>query len=298
MQTLTAIILTYNEELHIERCVKSIYEVVDDIVVVDCYSTDKTIEILKQFDKVRVYQNKWVNYASQFNWGLESCNIQSEWIWRIDADEYADKELGINVRKAVDKVGEQVTGIYVKRKIVFMGHPLMHGTWYPRWNLKIFRKGVGQCENRWMDEHIKIIHGETIQIEGNQVDDNLNNLTWWTEKHNSYSTREMVDMLMTEYGTGAENRVVPQFFGTSEQRLRWLKTRYMKVPFFVRPFINFVYRYILRGGFRDGKQGLIWHFLQGFWYRFLVDAKIWELKRKFNNNNEKIIAYIEEKYHV
>jgi glycosyltransferase involved in cell wall biosynthesis len=282
MSTLAAIILTYNEELHIERCIRSLQGVADEIFVVDSFSTDRTVELAKSMG-VTVYENAWKNYATQFNWALKSCPLQSDWVWRMDADEYADTELGINVRKAIAEAGEQVTGIYVKRKIVFMGRPLMHGTWYPRWNLKIFRKGVGQCENRWMDEHIKLSHGDTIQVEGNQVDDNLNNLTWWTEKHNSYSTREMVDMLMTEYGTGAENTVVPQFFGTSEQRLRWLKTRYMKVPFFVRPFINFVYRYILRGGFRDGKQGLIWHFLQGFWYRFLVDAKIWELKKKIKD---------------
>lgn len=298
MISITAIILTYNEQLHIERCIRSIYEAVDDIVVVDCYSSDNTLSILGQFAKVRVFQHKWVNYATQFNWALNNCDIQSDWIWRMDADEYADKELGINVRKSIDKAGEELTGIYVKRKIVFMGKPLMHGTWYPRWNLKIFRKAAGECENRWMDEHIKLHYGETIQIEGDQTDDNLNNLTWWTEKHNSYATREMVDVLMMEYGLGTENEVKPKLLGTSEQRLRWLKVRYLNIPFFIRPFLNFLYRYVVRGGFRDGKQGLIWHFLQGFWYRFLVDAKIWELKKHFGGDKEKIIEYLKEKYNI
>jgi len=278
MQTITAIILTYNEELHIARCIKSIENAVDDIVIVDCYSSDKTVEIVSQFPKVRVFQHKWLNYATQFNWGLENCHIQSDWIWRIDADEYIDDELGRNVRNTIDTVEEDISGIYVKRKIVFMGKALMHGTWYPRWNLKVFKRGIGECENRWMDEHIKLTSGNTVQVEGNQIDDNLNSLTWWTEKHNSYATREMVDMLCMEYGIGTSNEVQAKLLGTSEQRLRWLKIRYLKLPFFLRPFINFIYRYIFRLGFLDGKQGFIWHFLQGFWYRFLVDAKIWELK--------------------
>jgi len=298
MSTITAIILTYNEQLHIERCVKSIENAVDDIVIVDCYSVDKTQEIVCQFSKVRFYQNKWVNYATQFNWALENCNIQSEWIWRIDADEYADRTLCENIKTSINTVSDNITGIYVKRKIIFLGKPLMHGTWYPRWNLKIFRKVTGECESRWMDEHIKLHYGETIQIDGDQTDDNLNNLTWWTEKHNSYSTREMVDMLCMEYGLVTTNEVTPKLFGTSEQCLRWLKVNYLKVPFFVRPFINFIYRYIVRLGFLDGKQGLIWHFLQGFWYRFLVDAKIYELKKKFNNDKDAIIQYIRETYNI
>jgi len=107
-----------------------------------------------------------------------------------------------------------------------------------------------------------------------------------------------VDMLCMEYGLGTTTEVTPKLFGTSEQRLRWLKVNYLKVPFFVRPFINFIYRYIVRLGFLDGKQGLIWHFLQGFWYRFLVDAKIYELKKKFNNDKDAIIQYIRETYNI
>lgn len=296
MQTITAIILTYNEELHIERCIQSILNTVDDIVVVDSYSTDKTSEIVAKFEKVRFFQNKWVNYATQFNWALYNCNIQSGWVWRIDADEYADALLCSSLQNALKSAKDDVTGIYVKRKIVFMGKALMHGTWYPRWNLKIFRSSAGECENRWMDEHIKLFYGETIQIVGDQTDDNLNNITWWTEKHNSYATREMVDMLFMEYGLGTNNEVKAKLLGTSEQRLRWMKIKYLQIPFFVRPFVNFIYRYILRFGFLDGKQGLMWHFLQGFWYRFLVDAKIWELKRKFRGDREKIVAYLREKY--
>lgn len=104
-------------------------------------------------------------------------------------------------------------------------------------------------------------------------------------------------MLMMQYGLDAKaQEVIPKFFGTEEQRKRWLKIKYIKSPLFVRPFINFVWRYILKGGFLDGKEGFIWHILQGFWYRMLVDAKIYEIKKRFNYNEEAIKNYLKDNY--
>ena len=258
--TISAIILTYNEELHIARCINSIKEFVDEIYVIDSYSTDKTVEISEKLG-AKVFQNPFVNHAVQFNWALENCNINTDWVWRLDADEYANETLIDNLRKQLPTVNEKVTGIYVRRGIVFLGKLLKHGTWAPRWNLKIFRNGIGSCENRWMDEHIILEYGKTIQIEGYQIDANLNDFTWWTEKHNNYATREMVDMLSIKYALGSQNRVEAKLFGTSEQRKRWMKLRYANIPLFVRTFVNFGYRYVFRFGFLDGKQGFMWHIL-------------------------------------
>lgn len=293
--SLSAVILTYNEEQHIERCIQSVSSIVDDIFVIDSFSSDNTIKIAER-NGAKVFQNKWVNYATQFNWALDNCSIKSEWVWRIDADEYADDQLIKDLSHTLQEIPKGISGIYVNRGIVFQGHKLKFGTWAPRPNLKIFRYGDGRCENRWMDEHIQLNQGETISVVGTQWDDNLNNLTWWTEKHNSYATREMVDMYCLKYGLGPNNGVEPKLFGTSEQRLRWLKLRYAGIPLFVRPFINFGYRYIIRLGFLDGKQGFLWHILQGFWYRMLVDAKIWEMNRKFDHKDEDIINYLKERY--
>jgi len=128
-----------------------------------------------------------------------------------------------------------------------------------------------------MDEHIKLTEGETVFFENDLVDDNTNNLTWWTEKHNNYATREAIDILNIIHEFLKYNEVEAKFFGTQEQRKRWLKQRYARLPLFTRPFLYFLWRYIFKLGFLDGTQGLIWHFLQGFWYRFLVDAKIYEI---------------------
>lgn len=297
VQTLAAIILTKDEEKHIERCLNSLKGVCDEIVVVDCFSTDRTVEIAELLG-ARVVKHAWKNYATQFNYGVHECGIKSDWIWRIDADEFIEEKLGEAVKAAINEHAEDdVNGIYVRKRIDFMGKPLMHGGWYPSYHLKVWRRGHGECENRWMDEHIKLFDGTTMTIEtGDQVDANLNDLTWWTGKHNGYATREVVDMLTMEYGLQNESEVEPKLLGTEEQRKRWLKLKYIKAPLFVRPFINFNIRYVLKAGFLDGKEGFIWHFLQGFWYRYLVDAKIYELKKSFGFDDEKIKQYLKDNY--
>jgi glycosyltransferase involved in cell wall biosynthesis len=296
-KTIAAIILTKNEEIHLERCINSIKDVVDDIVVVDSYSTDDTIDIARRMG-ARVFQNPWKNYATQFNYGLYECGIKTDWVWRIDADEFLEGNLGENVKYAINSCDDDITRIYVNKRIDFMGKPLFHGGWYPSYHLKVWKRGHGECENRWMDEHIKLLDGRSIVVkDGNQVDSNLNDLTWWIEKHNGYATREMVDMLMMEYNMDAKARVVvPKFWGSEEQRKRWLKIKYVKSPLFVRPFVNFFIRYFFKGGFLDGRHGFMWHVLQGFWYRYLVDSKIYELKKRFNFDDEKIKQYLREKY--
>lgn len=297
--SIAAIILTKNEEKHIGRCINSIKGVCEEIWVIDSFSTDRTCEIAENMG-ADVRRHKWKNYSSQFNYGLYECPIRSDWVWRIDADEFLSGGLGMAVKEILDRCDSDVNGLYVRKRIDFMGRPLLHGGWYPSYHLKVFRRGHGECENRWMDEHTRLFDGETLVVdEGDQVDANMNDLTWWTEKHNGYATREMADMLMTEYGLDDRKETVkPKFFGTEEQRKRWLKLKYVKAPLFVRPFVNFIYRYIFRGGFLDGKEGFIWHVLQGFWYRMLVDAKIYEIKKHFHFDDEKIKSYIRHKYDI
>ena len=294
--SITAIILTYNEQLHIERCLRSLQGVCDEVLVVDSFSTDDTVERAASMG-ARVVQHPWKNYATQLNYGIHECNVASDWLWRIDADEYLEGGIGEAVRAAIETAPDDVNGIYVRKRIDFMGRPLLHGGRYPSYHLKVWRRGHGECENRRMDEHIRIFNGKTVVVnKGNQVDANLNDLGRWTSKHNGYAVREMIDMLLMEYNLDTKGReVTPKLFGTEEQRKRWLKIRYIKAPLFVRPYINFLYRYVLRGGFLDGREEFIWHSLQGFRYRFLVDAKIYELRRNVGNDDTHVINYLKEK---
>lgn len=301
---IAAIILTYNEAKHIERCIASIKDVCQEIFIIDSYSTDETEALAMKAGATMVLKNPWKNYATQFNWGLNNAPVTADWLWRIDADEYIEPKLATAVAQWVGEPSEgtDVNGIYVRKRIDFMDRPLLHGGWYPQYHLKIWRRGHGACENRWMDEHIRLSDGRTITIDipgADQVDANLNDLTWWTQKHNGYATREMVDMLMLEYGMDDDaNEIQPKLLGSGPERKRWLKIKYVKSPLFLRPFINFALRYILKGGFLDGKEGFIWHILQGFWYRMLVDAKIYETKKRFNWDKEAIKAWIKETYAI
>ena len=294
--SIVVVILTFNEEIHIERCIRSAQQVTDKIVVVDSYSTDDTCAIAQRMGAV-VYQHTFENHARQFNWAIENCDIQAQWIWRLDADEYIEPLLAEQALKVIATVQEDVNGIYVNKKIVFMGQPLLHGGWYPAPQIKIIRKGFGASENKWMDEHLVIFSGKTISIDADQTDDNLNDLTWWSHKHVNYATREAINTLMIEYNIkqGVEE-VEPKFWGNDAERKRWLKMKYAKTPLFVRPFVNFFIRYILKAGFLDGKRGFIWHFMQGYWYRMLVDCKIFELKRKFGHNEERIKEFLIKNY--
>lgn len=296
MGTITAIVLTFNEEIHLGRCIKSLQPVCDEIVVVDSFSTDRTCEIAKELG-ARVYQNPFVNQAVQFNWALENCDIQSDWIWRVDADEYAEANLISKIPETLKNIADDVNGIYVNKKIVFKGRPLMHGGWYPAQQIKIIRRGFGASENKWMDEHLIIFSGLTISINGDQTDENLRDITWWTEKHNKYASREAINMLMMAYELDdQENEVKPDLFGNGAQRKRWMKLKYANSPLFLRPFLNFFVRYILKAGFLDGKEGFMWYMLQGFWYRMLVDTKIYEIKKRFDWDDTKIKEWIIKEY--
>lgn len=294
--SIAVVILTFNEEMHIERCIRSAQAVSDEIIVVDSFSTDNTCAIAQSMGAI-VYQHKFENYARQINWAFENCDIRANWIWRLDADEYIEPLLAEQALKVIATVQEDVNGIYVNKKIVFMGQPLLHGGWYPAPQIKIIRKGFGASENKWMDEHLVIFSGKTISIDADQTDDNLNDLTWWSHKHVNYATREAINTLMIEYNIkqGVEE-VEPKFWGNDAERKRWLKMKYAKTPLFVRPFVNFFIRYILKAGFLDGKRGFIWHFMQGYWYRMLVDCKIFELKRKFGHNEERIKEFLIKNY--
>lgn len=293
MSDLTVLILTYNEELHIKRCIESIQSTAKEIVIIDSYSTDQTVQIAKSLG-AKVLQNPWINYAEQFNWGLENANISTKWVMRLDADEYLTFELQKEIRDRIDSLDSVITSIYVKRRVIFMDKWIKRGGYYPIWLLRLWHADKGYCEKRWMDEHIKVQTGEPIYFEEDIVDHNLNTLTWWIQKHNKYADREIIDLLNIIHNFSKYDEVKPALFGSQEQRKRWLKIKYANLPLFIRPFLYFTFRYIFQFGFLDGKKGLIWHFLQGFWYRFLVDAKIYDMRRLLKKEGKDIITVIEE----
>ena len=276
---ISAIILTYNEEIHIERLLKNIAGFADEVFIVDSYSTDKTLEIAEKYG-AKIIQHPFENQAQQFNWALDNLDIKNEWVLRLDADEYLTEELKSEINKALEEKFSSINinGYFIKRRVYFMGRWIKHGGYYPTWILRLFRKGKARSEERQMDEHIVLLDGKAEELKNDFVDDNKKNLEAWIERQNRYSSRE------------ADQILNPQKAGEKAERLggpatdrRKMKNFYLKMPLFWRSFFYFIYRYFFRLGFLDGKEGLIFHFLQGFWYRFLADAKVYEAEKKLEN---------------
>jgi hypothetical protein len=180
------------------------------------------------------------------------------------------------IKTILPEIKNNINGFFMKRQVYFMGRWIRHGGYYPVWLLRLFRRGKGRCEEREMDEHIFLDNGCTIKLQNDFVDDNRKSITWWIDKHNSYSVREAKDMMKS----GVPDKKELSGIGEQPAQKRWMKKNiYMKFPIFLRAFLYFFYRYFIRLGFLDGKEGLIFHFLQGFWYRFLVDAKLYESRK-------------------
>ncbi len=295
---ISVIILTYNEEKNIQYCLNSIYGWVEEIFIVDSYSTDNTLGIAKKYTD-KTYQHPFENQSKQFNWALENLPIKTEWVMRLDADEYVMPQLKEELLVKLPYLPQEITGLYVKRRVNFLGKWIRHGGYYPIWLLRIWRYGKGYCEERWMDEHIKVNEGKKIFLDNDIVDDNKKNLNWWIDKHNSYATREAIDILNLKYNFLKYDNIESKLAETQEKRKRWIKEKvYVKMPLFFRPFLYFIYRYFFKLGFLDGMKGLIFHFLQGFWYRFLVDAKIYEIKKIAKEDAKTVKDVIGELYNI
>lgn len=264
---ITAIILTFNEELHILRCLESVKPIADRILVIDSFSDDNTVHIAKVFG-AQVFQRRFVNQAEQFQWALDNCNITTDWTLRIDADEYLDSKLKHEIKTKLPTLAEEVSGIYLKRQIKFMGRPIRYGFFYPLLVLRLFRTHRGHMEQRAMDEHL-VVHPPVVRtFDGTLTDENLNGLSWYVAKLDNYAGREAACI----------NAATPEpdLAGPAAWR-RLLKNHiYYRLPSGLRALMYFAYRFFLGLGFLDGKSGFFFHFFQAACYRILVDAKLHE----------------------
>jgi len=292
---ITAIIMTYNEERNLRACLESVKDYIDDIIIVDSFSNDKTEEIAKEYTD-KFYENKWINYSKQYLWAMANTDIKNEWVIRLDADERWTKEGFDELRKIIED--DNADGVYIKMKIFFMGRFIKYGTFYPNYFLRVYKRSKGAMEDRWMDEHIKVdgvvVHSNIDVIESNY--DRQENISLWTDKHNGYSTREAVEVLIAKHKIH-EVDTVANLSGNKTERKRWIKENiYFKIPLFVRPYLYFIYRYFLKFGFLDGKEGFIFHTLHAFWYRFLVDTKVYQIEQLAKNNNQTIQEVVKDHY--
>ena len=198
MADITAIILTLNEEKNIVDCINSIKPVVKRIVVVDSFSTDKTVEIAKEMG-AEVLQNKWVNYSTQFLYAMENIDIDTKWVFRIDADERLTEKSAKELEELTEKHdSDDINGIIVRFEVNFLGKRLRHGGIYPIKVLRVFKKDKAHIEVRNMDEHMTLDEGKSVVMKNDCLHQDFKSLSEWIDKHNKYSNREAMDYFNRE----------------------------------------------------------------------------------------------------
>lgn len=267
------LILTFNEELHLERAIASVNDYVDDIIVVDSFSTDKTLEIAEKFS-CKLFKRHFDFHYSQFNWALAQIKDEYDWVLRLDADEYISRELGDFLRqiRCDTTFSEKYAGVSFLRNYVFQDTLIKWGGVFPVRIVRLFQANLGKIEPRYMDEQI-IVDGPVFHDNSTFVDHNLNDIEWWKEKHRKYAMLEALN---------ESHDVTSTFTGDRSTQIRrslkkFLPKIFLGVSF---PISFFVYRAFFRLGFLDGKVGLRFHYLHAFWYRNQIRLEIKKCKQR------------------
>lgn len=277
---LSIVVLTYNEELNIAQCLRSIAGWAEEVFVVDSFSSDRTVEIAREHE-AKIVQHEFNGYADQRNWSLKQLPFSQEWVLYLDADEMAPPELRDEVAAVLADVPPEVQGFYIKRRLIFMGKWIKWGGYYPTWLLRLFRPGAAHCDERSVNEHFSV-GGQTRALRNDLIHHDQRGFSHWIEKHNKYATLEARELMRAEsIKNGVASASVPaKMFGEPPERTQWLRTVvWARAPLLARPFLYFIYRYVFRLGFLDGREGFVYHFFQGLWFQFLTDVKYLEIKR-------------------
>ena len=270
---LTAVVLTFNEESNLPDCLSSLRPLACPVFVVDSGSTDDTRQIAEQAGAT-VVEHPFDNYGAQRNWAQAELPIDTEWLLHLDADERLTPELSASIEQALASPHDDTGGFMLRRRTVFMGRWIRYGGHYPSFHARLYRRDKGRCEDRLYDQHF-IVDGRVEKLAGDIIDV-TSDLSSWSVRHAKWAKMEARELVE---GKGQPGRLVGKLAGSPIERRRWLRERlYGRFPLFVRPFLYFIYRYVFRLGFLDGKAGLVFHFLQGCWYRFQVDAYLLEAR--------------------
>lgn len=284
---LTVVIITKNEEYNLNKCLKSCHALCKRIVVVDSQSKDNTVKVAESYG-ASVYQRDFDSHAAQKNWGMQNTNIDTGWILSLDADEELTSELALEIEKKLSSIDAKVNGVELNRRNYFMGKWIKHGGKYPEIHLRLVRTGKAMFENRIMDEHMILLEGDRIRFDNDFIDNNNKPLEWWISKHNWYSDRELLEYNETKTEINQFKKINAKKMSVQAKVKRLIKSfGYYKLPKFARAHLYFFYRYYIRLGFLDGIEGRVYHFLQAYWYRFLVDAKILEFENTIKKDGKK-----------
>ncbi len=278
---LSVLVTTRNEEVNVERCLRSVHGFADQIFVLDSESTDRTVEIARRFAEVRTlaYDHgriiPWI-----FQWGLDNLPLHHDWVLILEADQAVTPELRAEIAALLARPEVKEDGFYVRRRQIFRGRPLRFGGYGSKVLLKLFRRSRSELDPVEQDTRV-YVRGPVGRLrspldEWNRKEDSI---LFYLEKHLRYA-----EAFAQEESERRRRRLpwkaTPRLFGTPDERVLWLKDRYYRLPLLVRPALYFLYRYFFLLGILDGRTGFVFHFLQAFWFRLVVDIRLEELLRQ------------------
>ena len=268
----SVMIFTLNEELHLPSCLASLAWC-DDVIVVDSFSSDRTGEIC-QDARVRFFQHPFEGFGSQRNWALETTAPKYDWVLILDADERVTPELVRELAEVLSAPPPTVGAYRLRRRFHLWGRWLRYSSLYPTWVVRIVHKERTRYLNRGHAE-TQEVRGEIRELTGDLIDENLKGMDEWFERQNRYSSRDAEYELEQEKKQGPLS-LTRLLMGDPLARRAALKRLAGRLP--ARPFWYFLYSYLLRGGFRDGRDGLIFCFMKAM-YQGMVQVKKYDLKR-------------------
>jgi glycosyltransferase involved in cell wall biosynthesis len=275
---IAVVILTFNEELNVPCALASVQGWAREIVILDSFSNDRTVEICREAG-CQVYQHKFEDYSKQRNWALMEIPISSSWILFLDADEWMTEELKAEI-DAVIATAPKEDGYFLRRRLLWMGTWIRRG-YYPTWILRLFRREKGKCDQRSCNEHI-IVDGPVGYLRNDFIHEDRKSIGDWIAKHNDYARLEAMELLNAERHV---HEVELRLYGGSPvEQSRWLRYKvWNRMPLLLRAVPYFLYRVILRGGFLDGPRAVVYHFFHALWYPLLIDVKVLEISEAANS---------------
>ena len=269
---LSVYIPTLNEEINLPQCLASVSKLGATVYVVDSNSEDRTVEIARAAG-CEVLTGNWRTFSDKMNWAISELPIKTPWTLRIDADEWLTDELIAELKSKLRDSPEDVGAYSINRRVYFLKRWIRHGGMYPLWGVRLWRTGRARCEVRELDEHMEVI-GRIEDLQHDIVDEGQRGLSHWVQKHNQYADAEVREILRAQQPEDSSTTLTHQ-----AAKKRWMKANlYYRFPMFWRALFFWIYRYFLKFGFLDGVPGLIYHTLHGFWFRFLIDSKLYEIE--------------------
>ncbi len=280
---LTVLVVTRNEESNIERCLRSVHDLADQLLVLDSESEDRTVDIARQYaDEVHelVYVHDaiipWI-----FQWGLDNLPIKNDWVLILEADQVLSPELRVELSERFQQGGRAIEedGFYIRRQQIFRGKPIRHGGYGSKYLLKLFRRSCSSLDETEQDTHV-YVRGPVGKLRHPLIEDNAkeSNILFYLSKHLRYAEAFAREEYERRLGRG-QWKVRPSLFGRPDQRALWMRQSYYRMPLYGRAVLYFVYRYVFLLGVLDGWTGTMFHFLQAFWFRLVVDIRLAEMKQ-------------------